>query len=110
MDDRERIALSIGLGALLGGVAGYLVFTERGRELRESLGPKLDDVMSEVEHLRATFDRARVAVAEGVQSFNQLLNDERQWRAGGDTAGRGSSAGEDGGLGPGVSRPRGQAH
>lgn len=85
MDDRGRIALSIGLGALLGGVAGFFVFTDRGRELRDNLAPKLDELMSEVEHLRATFDRARGAVAEGMQSFNQLLSEERQtprdWRA-----------------------------
>lgn len=76
MDDRGRIALSIGLGALLGGVAGFLVFTRRGREIREELAPKLDELMNEVDNLRTTFDRARIAVADGMKTFNQLVADE----------------------------------
>jgi hypothetical protein len=78
VDDRGRIALSIGLGAVLGGVAGFLFFTERGRVVREEFGPRLDEVLTEVDHLRTTFDRARVAVADGVKSFNQLVSDERR--------------------------------
>jgi gas vesicle protein len=76
VDDRGRIALSIGLGALLGGVAGFLVFTRRGRELREDFAPRLDELLTEVDNLRTTFDRARVAVADGVKSFNSLVSDE----------------------------------
>ena len=31
MDDRARIALSMGIGAAVGGFVGFLLFTDRGR-------------------------------------------------------------------------------
>lgn len=75
MDDRGRIAMGIGIGAVLGGLAGYLFFTERGRDMREGLEPRLNEVLTEVDRLRATFERTRSAVGEGWRSFNQLMNE-----------------------------------
>jgi hypothetical protein len=77
VDDRTRVALCVGLGALAGGVAGYLFLTDRGRELRSELEPRLDDLVGEVQRLGSAFDRTRHAVEEGWRSFNQLLNEER---------------------------------
>jgi hypothetical protein len=75
VDDRGRIAISIGLGAVLGGVVGYLFLTERGRELRVDIEPRFNELLGEVDRLRTTFDRTRTAVSEGLRSFNQLMND-----------------------------------
>jgi hypothetical protein len=75
VDDRGRIAIGIGIGALLGGIVGYLFLTERGREVRENLEPRLNDLLGEVDSLRTTFERTRAAVTEGLQSFHQLLNE-----------------------------------
>lgn len=77
VDDRTRVAMCVGLGALIGGAAGYLLLTQRGRELREELEPKLGDLAGEVQKLGSAFDRTRRAVEEGWRSFNQLVNDER---------------------------------
>jgi hypothetical protein len=77
VDDRTRVAMCVGLGALIGGAAGNLFLTERGRDVREQLEPRLDDVMGEVQRLGAAFDRTRRAVEEGWRSFNQLVSDER---------------------------------
>lgn len=77
MDDRGRIALAIGLGALVGGVAGYLLLTERGRRMRDELEPRLNDVLGEVDKLRQTFESTRTAVAEGWRSFNQLMEQQK---------------------------------
>jgi gas vesicle protein len=76
VDDRGRIGLAIGLGALVGGLAGYLLFTERGRELRDQLEPKLQDLLTEIDRLSTTFDRARAAAADGWRSFSQLMQEE----------------------------------
>jgi hypothetical protein len=76
VDDRGRIGLAIGLGALVGGVAGYLLFTARGRELRDQLEPRLQDVLTEIDRLSTTFDRARAAAADGWRSFSQLMQEE----------------------------------
>jgi hypothetical protein len=77
VDDRTRVAMCIGLGAVIGGVAGYLLLTERGRALRDELEPKLGDLAGEVQKLGSAFDRTRRAVEEGWRSFNQLVNEER---------------------------------
>jgi hypothetical protein len=76
VNDRTRVALCMGLGALAGGLAGYLLLTERGRELREDLEPRLGELAGEVQKLGSAFDRTRRAVEEGWRSFNQLVNEE----------------------------------
>lgn len=76
MDDRGRIGLAIGLGAVIGGAVGYLLFTNRGRELRNNLEPRLQDLLTEIDQLTRTFDRARVAAVEGWQSFSTLMQQE----------------------------------
>ena len=77
MDDRGRIALAIGIGALVGGVAGYFLLTERGRQMRDELEPRLNDVLGEVEKLRQTFESTRTAVSEGWRSFNHLMEQQK---------------------------------
>jgi gas vesicle protein len=68
--------LAIGLGAVIGGAVGYLLFTERGRELRDNLEPRLQDLLSEIDQLTHTFERARAAAVEGWQSFSKLAQEE----------------------------------
>ena len=72
MDDRGRIALSAMLGALVGGLVGYLYLTEDGRRTRERLEPGLDEVGRELRRLRGAVDRARVAAEEGWQTIGDL--------------------------------------
>ncbi|MEW5984165.1 MAG: YtxH domain-containing protein [Acidobacteriota bacterium] len=72
MDDRSRILLSAVLGALAGGVAGYLYLTDDGRRVRERLEPGLEDLGRELRRLRGAIDRARVAAEEGWQTIEDL--------------------------------------
>lgn len=67
--------MGIGFGAVIGGIAGYLFLTERGRDFRVQLEPRLNELLGEVDQLRTTFERTRSAVSEGWQSFNQLMKD-----------------------------------
>jgi hypothetical protein len=76
VDDRGRIGMAIGLGAVIGGAVGYLLFTDRGREMRYNLEPRLQDLLTEIDQLTRTFDRARSAALEGWQSFSKLMQDE----------------------------------
>ena len=69
--------MAIGIGALVGGVAGYFLLTERGRQMRDELEPRLNDVLGEVDRLRQTFESTRSAVAEGWRSFNQLMEQQK---------------------------------
>ena len=72
MEDRARVLMSACLGALIGGVAGYLFLTEDGRRLRERLEPGMDDLLREMRHLRSAAEKARLAAAEGVQTVHDL--------------------------------------
>jgi hypothetical protein len=72
VDDRSRVLLSACLGALLGGVAGYLFLTEDGRHVRERLEPGMDDVLREIRGLRSAAEKARLAAAEGVMVVEDL--------------------------------------
>jgi gas vesicle protein len=91
VDDRGRIGLAIGFGAVIGGAVGYLLFTDRGRELRDRIEPRLQDLLSEVDQLSRTFERARSAATEGWQSFSKLMTDET--RSGADTVERAVKSG-----------------
>jgi len=72
VEDRSRVLMSACLGALIGGVAGYLFLTEDGRRLRERLEPGMDDLLREIRHLRSAAEKARLAAAEGVQTVHEL--------------------------------------
>jgi gas vesicle protein len=69
MDDRTRIALGMGIGAAVGGFVGFLLFTDRGRALREELEPQLDDFLGEAQRLTAAFERTRQAVKDGLSTL-----------------------------------------
>lgn len=72
MEDRARVLMAACLGALVGGVAGYLFLTEDGRRVRERLEPGMDDLLREVRHLRSAAEKARLAAAEGLMTIGEL--------------------------------------
>lgn len=72
MDDRSRIFLSACVGALIGGVAGYLFLTEEGQRVRERLEPGMDNMLRELRGLRSAADKARQAFGEGMQTVDEL--------------------------------------
>jgi len=57
------------LGAVTGLALGYLFFTDHGRQFRERLEPTLDTWLRELNRLRETADKARLAYAEGRDSL-----------------------------------------
>jgi hypothetical protein len=62
--DRTTILLCALAGAVVGGAAGYLLFTEDGRRLREDLEPRLTDLLVEIEKARALMEPAPQARAD----------------------------------------------
>lgn len=75
MSDNTRTLAAAVVGAVLGGLAGYLFFTPRGRELRSQLEPALDDMMVELAQLRRTAVKASDVVGEGWKMLNEALRD-----------------------------------
>ena len=68
----QAIAATVA-GALIGGFAGYLFFTEQGRALRRRLEPGLDDIARELNSFRHTVQKAAGVANEGWKLLNEAL-------------------------------------
>jgi len=62
--DARTVAAVIG-GAVLGAMAGYFLFTDRGRALRRQIEPAIQDFANEMVSFRDTIQRAVGVAAEG---------------------------------------------
>jgi hypothetical protein len=75
MSDNTQTMAAAVVGAVLGGLAGYLFFTPRGRTLRAQLEPALDDMMGELNQMRRTAVKASDVLGEGWKLLNQAMRD-----------------------------------
>jgi len=71
----ERTAVTVGalIGALIGGAASYLFFTDRGRQLRDRLEPAVADLQREFVRFQGTLQQVGRMANEGmrvVEEFN----------------------------------------
>ena len=76
----DKVITATVVGAVIGGVAGYLFFTERGRELRRQFEPALDDIARELNSFRGTVQRAAGVASEGWKLLNDTLGETGQQR------------------------------
>ena len=82
MDKRSRVLLATCLGAVAGGVWGWLYMTENGRRVRDQIEPKLDDLMHELTRVRGTVEKARNVASEGWRSLNDVAGGAQgRWSA-----------------------------
>jgi hypothetical protein len=82
VDERSKVLLATVLGAVVGGVYGWLYMTEQGRRVRNQIEPKLDDFMNELTRMRGTVEKARTAANEGWRSLNEVTGGgESRWSA-----------------------------
>ncbi|HUF24896.1 MAG TPA: hypothetical protein VMN81_12265 [Vicinamibacterales bacterium] len=75
MTDANRVCWASAIGAVVGGMWGYLYLTEGGRRFRMQLEPKLDDFLSELHRMQGTVHKAREAAGEGWASLQEIAND-----------------------------------
>jgi hypothetical protein len=80
VEERSRVLLATILGAVAGGVWGWLYLTEQGRRMRSQIEPKLDDFIRELSNVRGTVDKARTAANEGWRSLNEITGGTGQGR------------------------------
>ena len=59
MEERSRVLLATMIGAVAGGVWGWLYLTENGARVRVQIEPKLDDFVRELSNVRGTVDKAQ---------------------------------------------------
>ena len=82
MDERSRVLMATFLGAVAGGLLGWLYMTESGRHVRDQIEPKLDDFMNELTRMRGTVEKARTAANEGWRSLNEVAGGgQTRWSA-----------------------------
>lgn len=72
MDERSKVLMTTFMGAVIGGVWGWLYMTENGRRVRDQIEPKLDDFLGELTRVRGTVEKARSAANEGWRSINEM--------------------------------------
>jgi gas vesicle protein len=73
VDERTAVTAGALIGALVGGAASYLFFTDRGRQLRDRLEPAMADLQHEFGRFRGTIQQVGRMANEGmrvVQEFN----------------------------------------
>jgi hypothetical protein len=80
VDERSRVLLATMLGAVAGGVWGWLYLTEGGARVRTQIEPKLDDFIRELGNVRGTVDKAKMAANEGWRSLNEITGGTAQGR------------------------------
>jgi gas vesicle protein len=70
----ERTAVTAGalIGALVGGAVSYLFFTDRGRGLRDRLGPALDDLQHDFARFQGTIEQVGRVANEGMRAFQEF--------------------------------------
>src|SRR5216110_1286443 len=80
VDERSRVLTATVIGAVAGGVWGWLYLTMNGRRVRSQIEPKLDDFMRELANVRGTVEKARSAANESWRSLNELAGSAPQGR------------------------------
>ena len=75
MTDANRVCWASAIGAVVGGMWGYLYLTEGGRRFRTQLEPKIDDFLSELHRMQGTVHKAREAAGESWASLQEIAND-----------------------------------
>ena len=66
------------MGAVAGGIWGWLYMTENGRRVRSQIEPKLDDFMRELSNVRGTGRKGATAANEGWRSLNEMAGAGRR--------------------------------
>jgi hypothetical protein len=73
--NNQREMAAILAGAVIGGMAGYLFFTDRGRSVRRQIEPALEDFSRELLSFRATVQKASGVASEGWKLLNDALGE-----------------------------------
>jgi hypothetical protein len=72
MSEQSRVMASAVVGSLVGAVAGYLFFTNRGRDFRDRLEPMVDDLRQEFAKFQRTFEKVGDMANEGMRVVNEF--------------------------------------
>ena len=77
MNNSRAAGVSL-VGAVIGGIVGYLVFTGHGRRLRRQLESALDDIAHELHSIRSTVQKAVKVANDSLDMLNEALGEGRR--------------------------------
>jgi hypothetical protein len=72
--ENSRAMAATMAGAVIGGLAGYFFFTERGRALRRQIEPALDDFARELNSFRVTVEKSASLASEGRRLLHEAMD------------------------------------
>ena len=79
MNERSAICAGAAVGALIGSAAAYLFFTDRGRDMRDRMGPAVDDLVQEFQRFRTTLEKVGDMANDGLRAFNEFQQARSQF-------------------------------
>jgi gas vesicle protein len=72
VNEQSRIISGALVGAVVGGAAAYLFFTERGRMLRDRMEPAVDDLRHEFAKFQRTIEKLGSMANEGMRAYQEF--------------------------------------
>jgi hypothetical protein len=63
------------VGAAIGGLAGYLLFTPEGRRMCRRIEPALDELQQELNSFRSTVQKAASVASDGWRILNEAIGE-----------------------------------
>jgi hypothetical protein len=78
VNDNSRAVAATIVGAAIGGLAGYVLFTERGRAFRRQLDPAIENFVRELNSFRLTVEKAAGGAGEGWKLLNEAMDSGSQ--------------------------------
>jgi hypothetical protein len=73
MDDWSRVLTAACVGAVAGGVLGWLYLTGSGGRVRDQLEPGLDRVLNDLKRARSAGEKAKAALGESRELLADIM-------------------------------------
>ena len=84
MRDNHQVSWAVVAGAALGGLIGYLFFTDSGRRLRARLEPAIDDLLEQAHGWRGAIEKVTAFANEsGLTGASAPRPGTSEWGHGG---------------------------
>ena len=72
MNERQMVILGAFAGALVGAAAGYLFFTDHGRDMRNRMEPFVDEMGQEFTRFQRTIQKVGEMATEGMRVVDEF--------------------------------------
>lgn len=73
MEDRSRVLAAAGVGAVVGGLWGWLYLTKSGCQVRDQIEPTIDRIIDELKAVRATGEKAKTVIDDGRRLLSDVM-------------------------------------